>query len=150
LTFTNTSFDAHHHISFSFIFNSGFDYQFYKNIAASHGVSGYEKMTIDQPWPLVELEQFVQLQQQLQVQLQYNASQIQTVRNSLIALLRPNSYTLVTQYLQSLGLENADVLAKVFAREQPLVVNAQQLVSRILKLLWKTTTTTTTTATVVS
>jgi hypothetical protein len=37
----------------------------------------------------------------------------------------------VTQYLQSLGLANPSVLARVFAREQALVVNVTRLVDQI-------------------
>ena len=115
----------------------GFPYSSYVKIAASHGVTEYTQITVDRPWhPITN-----RMIQQTQIYLRKDATRNDTAIDNIapllenaLDLLQPKSFRPVAQYLVSqLGASqgNADIAAKVFTREQPLLVNVFAVVDAI-------------------
>ena len=115
----------------------GFPYPYYRNIAASHGITNYSQITVDRPWHPATKRMIKVTQSYLRRDAIRNGTAIDNVASELdnvLDLLQPKSYKPVSQYFVSqLGSSqaNADVAAKVLAREQPLLVNVTAVVDAI-------------------
>lgn len=114
----------------------GFEYPSYQNIAASHGLFNYTQIEVPRPWTPAIQEQWGHIKSEFVSKLHYNETAVEGVLAQLPGLLRPGSNELVERYLISLlgGVSDVSLLralAKIFARDQPLWVNATQLVDVI-------------------
>ena len=115
----------------------GFPYPYYRNIAASHGITNYSQITVDRPWHPATKRMIKVTQSYLRRDAIRNGTAIDNIASELdnvLDLLQPKSYKPVSQYfISQLGSSqaNADVAAKVLAREQPLLVNVTAVVDAI-------------------
>jgi hypothetical protein len=115
----------------------GFPYPYYANIAASHGMANYVQVLVDQPWRPASEDMKRAAQSLLRPDAAVNDTiidNIDPILETILDLLEPTSYRRVVEYFVSeMGVSqvNAFLTAKVFSKNQPLLVNVTTVVDAI-------------------
>ena len=114
-----------------------FEYGAYRKIAASHGLTKYEQVRVEQPWRPAAKKMAHVVEDYLQTD--HNITErhaVDHILEQLVDKLEPRSYAGVTSYLVSqfgASQGRAEVLAKVFARNQPMLVNVEAVIDAVEK-----------------